>query len=272
MFTAQEVSKNHDFVEDLEQKFAALSPDVLPTLQSYLQDSHLSNNRSENGTITPSPSSGVNKSIPHRTGPNSSQILHYESENFKQDQVLKSAKKKASLSSSETYVQGLKTDENIEDSESTRSDLSNGTTLTPIATLQAELQAAEEAQPRLKNFKSPLKNLPEHKRLTASTAIPVREEPPLNALLTDYKKEPVKKVHWFTYNNKNNNHQVRPDVQIREQLPGSPGSGDVTLSPGHQRTSGIGPYGSLVQGPLTVVENFSRTSSTATVTKNGGRI
>ena len=111
MFTAQEVSKNHDFVEDLEQKFAALSPDVLPTLQSYLQDSHLSNNRSENVQITPSPSSGVNKSIPHRTRPNSTQILHYGHEKLEQDQVLNSAKKKASLSTSEISPQVLKTDE-----------------------------------------------------------------------------------------------------------------------------------------------------------------
>ena len=145
------MGKIPDFVEDLEHKFAALSPDILPSLQSYLQDSDIAKIGSENVPITPSPSSGVNASIPQRTSLNSSQILHYDDENLTQDQVLNSEKKKAFDCSTKTSVQGLPTEDLMANSSTARPDLSNGTTLASIALLQAELQAAEDEEPRLKN-------------------------------------------------------------------------------------------------------------------------
>ena len=86
-----------DFVEDLEHKFAALSPDMMPSLQSYLQESDLAKIGSENVPITPSPSSGANTNIPQRKGSNHTPNSCYDGEILTQDQDLKSQKQKASV-------------------------------------------------------------------------------------------------------------------------------------------------------------------------------
>ena len=86
-----------DFVEDLEHKFAALSPDMMPSLQSYLQDSDLAKIGSENVPITPSPSSGANTNIPQRKGSSHTPNSCYDDEILNQDQDIKSQKQKASV-------------------------------------------------------------------------------------------------------------------------------------------------------------------------------
>ena len=273
VFTAKEMDQIPDFVEDLEHKFAALSQDMMPSLQSYLQESDLAKIGSENVPITPSPSSGANTNIPQRKGSSHTPNSCYDDEILNQDQDIKSQKQKASVHPAFPSVQALKKAEPIDDSSSSRSDLSNGTSLTKIEVLQAELQAVDDEQQQVRNFKDFPQNLPEPQRFTAKPSHITTSTPPLNVPPTGTKKESVKKVHWFTYKDNSNSHPLCPvvcDVPIREQLAGSPGFRHVRRLSEPPRTTVIGLYPSLVEGPTTVFEQMPRTNSTMTVTATPG--